>query len=448
MRHHCRAIALALTLSAVGVSASAWGAPPAWFANDSLGGTLARDHQTRAWYHAGKHRRTYVTYLDDEHYARVICYDHDTHRWSKAVKVDTCVAETGWCKGVKDGHNAPNLFISRDGFLHLFYGSHATPFKYARSKRPESIDAWRTGKRIGTQATYPYVVQTNNGDLLLFYRHGGAGGNSPLVVQRSTDGGRNWGPRTEAVRFGGISSVKIVQMLHDPAADRVHMGLLERDNRNPDKYKWPWYYAQYDVKTGHVLAMNGKDLGCRPDRKQLRANGSCMTSGKTEFDMGLHAGQAFFVFSPKPGAPLQFSRREGIRLVTTELPQKKFAGARGCVPWTVDGKTFRIYGVVENDPPTDFRGGDLMLWTSTDGGKTWSDGQKLVDRHKLGHGVVWKLNLVMNYAGDGPILVFAEPTGHWPKGLKKTRYNHYDNQSRHDRRLYAIDAEGRLLPAR
>ena len=65
-----------------------------------------------------------------------------------------------------------------------------------------------------------------------------------------------------------------------------------------------------------------------------------------------------------------------------------------------------------------------------------------------------RLNPVMNYAGDSstassppsrPILIFAEPTGRWPTGLKKTRYNHYDNPSRHDRRLYAIDAEGRLV---
>ena len=56
---HC----LTMTDSVVGQSAH--------FAWDSLGGTLARDHQSRAMYYAGEHQRTYVAYMDHSFYARI-----------------------------------------------------------------------------------------------------------------------------------------------------------------------------------------------------------------------------------------------------------------------------------------------------------------------------------------------------------------------------------------
>ena len=31
----------------------------------------------------------------------------DEGAWSKPVAVDDCIAEVGWCEGLKDGHNAP-----------------------------------------------------------------------------------------------------------------------------------------------------------------------------------------------------------------------------------------------------------------------------------------------------------------------------------------------------
>ena len=96
---------------------------PQHFAQDVLAGTLARDHQTRAIFHAGKHRRTYVAYLDDAFDARVTFYDHDTARWAEPVRVDTCIAETGGAKGVKDGHNSPNIWVTQAGTILLFYGS-------------------------------------------------------------------------------------------------------------------------------------------------------------------------------------------------------------------------------------------------------------------------------------------------------------------------------------
>jgi len=169
----------------------AFAAGPAHFVHDALGGTLARDHQSRAMYFQGKHRRTYVTYMDHDFGARITYYDHDVKRWAEIVRVDDCIAETGWCKGLKDGHNVPNLWVSRSGTIHLIYGSHGTPFKYARSERPEDISRWKLGKRISNYATYPFFAQLPDGEMLMFYRYGPTGGykNPFLAFQRTADEG-------------------------------------------------------------------------------------------------------------------------------------------------------------------------------------------------------------------------------------------------------------------
>lgn len=126
-----------------------------FFVADAIGGTLARDHQSRAIYFEGKHKKTYVAYMDDDFYARVTCYDHSTGEWLRfPVLVDHCIAPGG----PKDGHNAPNIFVTSDGTVHLFYGSHGSRghrFKYARSTKREDISHWETGLRIGNYATYP-----------------------------------------------------------------------------------------------------------------------------------------------------------------------------------------------------------------------------------------------------------------------------------------------------
>ena len=175
-------------------SALASAGAPTYFADDSVSGTLAPDHQSRAMYFAGKHRRTYVAYLDHHYNARVTYYDHDATRWAFPVRVDTCIRGR-----YPDGHNAPNLFVTRDGTVHLFYGSHGHSFKYARTKSPERIGDWVAGMRVGGNGTYPYFCETDSGELLVFYRYGPTGGyknfwacRRPATAARRGRGSRNW----------------------------------------------------------------------------------------------------------------------------------------------------------------------------------------------------------------------------------------------------------------
>ncbi|MDP6775887.1 MAG: BNR-4 repeat-containing protein [Candidatus Latescibacteria bacterium] len=425
----------------------------ACFADNAMGGTLARDHQSRAMTHVGRHRRTYVAYMDHDFDARVLAYDHDGSRWSDAVRIGTTQVEGH----PPDGHNVPNLFVSRDGTIHLFYGSHGTPFRYARSKSPEEIDRWELGETIGERTTYPFVVERTNGELLLFYRHGGAQIDSPLVFQRSRDLGGTWEDRVEVVRFGAPSSVKIHNVLYDASHDRIHFSLHDRTNvpvpALPSAF--PAYYCAYDPAEGRVFGMNGDDLGPVADRRALIESHSRMApfelvdpedNATGWMDLCLHQGKPLFVFNDQQDR-LYFGWWDGKEVVRHELSPGTHHGvlARSLAPTTTDGRNLRMYGIALTDPPTDCNGGDLFVWTSEDGGRTWDDGACLIDRRGLGHGLD-TLNLVMNYGGSGPFMLVPEPTGRWPEGLERTPQNHYDNPSRRNRRLYAADTEGCLFP--
>ncbi len=150
-------------LAALVIPAMAWGGDARYFADNCLHGALSWNNPpSQAIFHSGQYDRTYVAYLGDDFYAYVTYYDHDAKQWAEPVKVDDCVHN--------DGHNAPEILITRDGHIHLFYGTHNSPIKYARNLYPEDITRWRIGKMIGDRVTYPRPLQVNNGDLLCFCR--------------------------------------------------------------------------------------------------------------------------------------------------------------------------------------------------------------------------------------------------------------------------------------
>lgn len=402
-----------------------------FFAFDSLRGTLARDHQPRAVYHAGEHNRTYVAYMDHNFDARVIYYDHDAGRWSEPVRVDDC--------RTRDGHNAPALLITADGVLHLFYGCHGHPVKYARSAAPESISEWKLGTEIGSQATYTYAVQVKDGDLLLFYRFGGSGRWSPLKMHRSANLGETWDAGRVILDYGGESWVKIRDVLYDPGRDRVHLALWEGNN----KY-WNAYYAAFDPATGHVFAINGADLGDVATKEELVANHSAVVgnNARADIDMVLYQGVPYFILQEPLKERYYFAKWDGEKVAKTPLPVDKLgafelfaeAGDSG------DEPRFQVYALRANDPPTGFSGRDLMVWTSEDGGQTWDKGQLVVDRRQLGHGLTG-VNLTEDYPGHGPLVITQEEWLEISENLPRHMGSILDDAPfRFNKKLFALDA--------
>ncbi len=453
------------------------------FAADAIGGTLARDHQSRAIYFDGEHRRTYVAYMDDDFFARITYYDHEQEKWRRfAELVDHCIGPNGR----KDGHNVPNLYVTDDGTVHLLYGSHGHRFKYVRSVRPEDIEDWTPVRRVGKSATYPYFRETTGGRLLLFYRYGPKGGyNHPyLGLQISDDNGESWSEIKKLATFP--TGCKISRAAYDATDNQVHL-LLNVPSGRP----WKTYHCIYDVGSGEVRALNGEVLGPLAEKEDfLKAGGLIAHGGGDSTAVTVHEGRAYFLFRDKEDGWC-FGYWNGDGLVKRPADAGTFEGMAGTPNIrTTDGRRFHAYAIVERKGRTEVsplvklngatyrkshfhgmdvlykapdagtpRGGDVMVWTTEDRGKSWDGGEYLLEREEVGHPLD-QINLVMGYAGDGPFLITNEPTGRWPKNLRPTggwsgrekdpalyRQVHYDNPAREWKRLYGVSKKGRLLTA-
>ncbi len=408
------------------------GDSPKYFADDSLQGTLSSNNApSQAFFFSGEHNRTYVAYMSDEFYAMVTYYDHDTKRWAEPVQVDDL--------RFNDGHNAPELLVTRNGYLHLFYGCHGDAVKYARSLYPEQITRWRLGKEIGSRATYPNPVQLANGDILLFYRFGGASINSPLKFHRSSDNGSTWDAGTEIIDFlRGACYIRGIK--YDAKENMLYLELTER-YRKPKPEEIPPgatiyegdrflpYAARYDLTTGHVIAINGVDMGTTATKDELDANG-CQTGD------------------------YRFLQLPGVRVLEMPPPARREGRM-----YSADGVHIQGYAA---------RDGSLMVWRSSDAGHTWDDGQLVLSANELGEPITGSVNIVTNYCGSGPLVIFqgnaenaspefllryAARTKYnirpilmpWKQRAWHIGWNHYNIPPRKGKRLYAVDAQGNLL---
>jgi len=404
----------------------------AFFANDSLGGTLARDHQSRGMYFAGRYRRTYIAYLDHHFMARVTYYDHDAKAWAwRPEPVDHCQGSYSF----KDGHNAPNIFVSRDGTIHLFYGSHGSALKYARSVDPECIKRFEIGRRIGRRATYPYVCQRTTGELLMFYRRSGPRGgyyHGHTALRRSLDNGGTWAGIDILLQVEGGAKLCNNAVVYCPKRDCVYVMPTVKGESG-----WNSYLFVYALGVSRISTINGTDLGAQTTEKELARAGGKVLGGQLE-NTCLHDGVLYLIGTDASGRRY-LATWDGTSL-THRLIQ---AGALADVqrsPVVLPDGALRVYGLRANG----HAGAGLSYWETRDEGATWADGGFVLTPGQAGH-ALQALNLVMNYAGDGPILLASEPTGPMPEGWVKTRETHYDHPGRRDRRLYAVDAAGRVL---
>lgn len=414
------------------------------FAWDSLGGTLARDHQSRAMFFEGNHRRTYVAYMDHSFYARITYYDHDSKEWLyPPVLLDDCIRpDDRFNRAYKDGHNVPNLFITSDGTIHIFYGAHGTVFRYARTKEPENIlpGNWELDMRVGAEGTYPFFAETEKGLLRVFYRYSPTGGykNPFLAMQKTSDNGGTWSGIIKLAAFP--EACKLYRGAYDPVQNRVHLLLHPR---GPLGGRHGAVHCMYDPVNGKLMSLTGAELGPMGTVETFQPNMPRIFHRFVDFV--LHEGKPYFLYEERDGTFHFGHWTEGKWVAFADTEGKMKGIDQRPSMYTEDGHRFRVFAVADWDTEGGRPyGGDVKMWETADGGKTWSDGRIVAGREDFGHGFQ-QLNKVMNYPGDGPFFIAAEPTGPWPEGWEKTQFTHYDNPSRRDKRLYAFDVDGNLI---
>lgn len=418
------------------------------FAWDAEGGTLARDHQSRAIYHEGEHKRTYVAYMDHSFFARITYYDHETQRWVKPpVLLDDCIRPDGrFNHAYKDGHNVPNLFITRDGTIHIFYGAHVTQFKYARTKEPENIqyENWDLDMRVGQAATYPFFAQTQDNTLYVFYRYAPYGSynvyDKPgpfLGMQFTRDNGQTWSDINKLATFP--AACKIHRGAYDSVKNRIHLMIHPR---GPLGGRRGSVHCMYDPENGKLVSLNDKVLGPMGTVESFKKNLPKIFYRLVDFE--LYNGKPYFLYKDQDGQ-MHFGYWGQDEWVDLPLAEGDISGiGRDPVIHTSDGQNFKVFGITDLAARDSGKhGGVIKLWESSDGGKTWNKGKLIAGREQFGHGFQ-AVNKVMQYSGSGPLFIASEPTsGPYEHG----RYDHYDHPARRDKKLYAFDAEGHVIPA-
>ena len=147
-----------------------------------------------AWHREGK---TYVVYQGKMNAPTITSYDHRKpkgERWAPNVKVGVNPL------GNTDTHGTPSMLIDKQGYIHVFFGSHGRRQMYSRSQRPYDITEWDKMPPVSLQMTYPCGAMLDNGTMLLIGR-AGRGHVSPWVELTSSDSGKTWSEERPIVDF-------------------------------------------------------------------------------------------------------------------------------------------------------------------------------------------------------------------------------------------------------
>jgi len=178
-----------------------------YFADNGLGNSVV----TKA--ESGEHYKgvTYVAYQGTLEDAYVAAYNHRTQKWDGPYKAGVSIL--GKTPGKRDGHGKPTLIVDDEGFIHVAFGGHGGLKSHGEntlgnphsgkqihvvSKEPMDISSWEELDNISPFGTYSQFLKMDNGDIYLFYRHGGHQSN--WTYQKSTDHGRTFSPEVSILK--------------------------------------------------------------------------------------------------------------------------------------------------------------------------------------------------------------------------------------------------------
>jgi hypothetical protein len=85
---------------------------------------------------------------------------------------------TGFTGDAKDAHCSISIMVDGDGFVHLSWGHHGHPLRYAKSTAPLSLEFTSEIPMTGVNernVTYPEFFRMASGNLLFMYRDGSSG---------------------------------------------------------------------------------------------------------------------------------------------------------------------------------------------------------------------------------------------------------------------------------
>ena len=232
--------------------------------------------------------KTFIVFTGADTHPYITYYDHANKIFGNAVKVGASPSE--------DYHHYPMLLIDSSGYLWVFYGSHDTTLRYAKSDNVRDISAWTDAALANaTYATYPFPVEDDSGDIYVFYRKHGDGVmadyHAPLFFVKTADGGSNWSAATVCIENTdageeGIEEVYLGKIAHEAAHDaipeKLHMIWTMAGGSIHNEFHEDIHYAYFKFSDDHFYAADDTDLGVAIDDSELEANTKVVDTGAAD----------------------------------------------------------------------------------------------------------------------------------------------------------------------
>jgi hypothetical protein len=348
---------------------------------------------------AGEHFEgvTYVAYQGPHEDAYVAAYVHATGQWSGPFLAGVSpmgISPDQIDKSKVDNHGKPALIVDRKGYIHLVFGSHGGDPKYGPnplgapgwgmkgkmthlvSTQPGDISAWRVVDNVSPHSTYNQWVKLDNGDLYLFYRHGGH--RSDWVYQKSTDDGLTFSAPASVLKHKISAESPTVHdswyaWFHNGHGNTITASYVYHPCAHPrhHAHRQDTYYMQMDTRTGQWTNVQGTPLTLPVTKETadqltlVEATGDVRAKrGTTHVDS---AGRPHLVFN-----------------VGRELRYYRWDGSAWQKPVAIrDGSVRPGDGDFIVDSPTHVRmllsqstgnRSEIGWWNTTDGGLTWLKG--------------------------------------------------------------------------
>jgi hypothetical protein len=377
---------------------------------------------------AGEHYQgvTYVAYQGPHEDAYVAAYVHATSKWIGPVQAG--VSPMGKSPDQidpteLDNHGKPALVVDRQGYIHLVFGSHGGDPKHGPnplgeffmgtkgrmthvvSAKPADISAWRTLDNLPAFGTYNQWVKLANGDLYLFYRHGGH--RSDWVYQKSTDDGRTFSAPVSVLKHKVSATSPTVNdswyaWFDNGQGDTITASYIYHPCANPrhNAHRQNTYFMQFDTPSGQWSNVQGARLTLpvtkeTADRLTLiEATGAVRTThGTAHVDS---AGRPHVVFPA--GQDVRYYRWDG------KAWQK---------PTAVGAPGARMHdGDFIVDSPTHVRmllgqtvetGHEIAWWNTTDGGLSWRKGAVLIAAKER----TFSMSAILRHAHPDAVLLLS-----------------------------------------
>lgn len=279
-------IVLVLLVLATATAASAAPVIGDFIAHDTGGQAVLEDMVVRpaAVYY---NNVTYVAYQGPGLDPYVIAFNHVERTWIGPIKVGENPLDAA-----RDMHGAPSITVDGAGYLHVFYGAHASYVRHAISPGPGNIvpsvpgALWSTKPSLSStrdeygtvtsgKFTYPQPYYRSGAHLLVVrneqkdnstfvdfpYKHGWS-------VRRLVDGATSWEPTpTPIVRDSAdlvydpkTSARWYVNTTLDPATGDIHAALVALHDVSPDPYARDGVYYMRITPDGRRLTAAGVEI--------------------------------------------------------------------------------------------------------------------------------------------------------------------------------------------